>query len=113
MKITKEKLKQIIKEELETFTEDSSTPALDKDQRLTTTADIKARRASATGASSERITKQERALIDQLRALLVKYATDYNLASGSEFALLKKVAQMMSDKLKDPQAESPGLEPEQ
>lgn len=112
MKISKQKLKELIKEELETFVENKPS-ALDKTRKQTTTQARQTRTQAARSASSEKITPQERSLIDQMRELLTKYAEDYNLASGNEFTLLKRVAQMMSDKLKDSKSDPQGSTPDQ
>lgn len=112
MKISKQKLKELIKEELETFVENEPS-ALDRTAKMSTGDVRKSRTKAARGASSEKITPQERALIDQMRNILTKYAENYNLASGNEFNLLKRVAQMMSDKLKDSKSDPQGSTPDQ
>ena len=107
MKITREKLKQIIKEELESFTEIEKPLAVTPDAKMTGSQQTRKMRADASTATSDSVTTTERAVIEKVRDILTDYAKEHNLASGNVFTLLNRVTDMMQDKIKKPQAPAP------
>ena len=89
MKLTKEKLKQIIKEELESIRENPE----EFGKAKATAAQVKSgARASAAAQGEKGITNQERGIIKQLVDLLGKSAQNTNLLSGSIMTKIKQLA---------------------
>jgi len=110
MKISKEDLKRIIKEELGEMT------GQDEDQEATAEAEPglgagkttagemkKDLTGAAKTASSETITPEERGIIIQVRKILTAYAEKNNLGSGNVFALLTKITDKMKAKIETPE----------
>jgi len=86
MKLSKEKLKQIISEELNEMEAE-----LGKDR--VSTADVRSGASSSAKAQgAQGITSQERGLIKQLSDMLVAGAQESNLLSGTIIARVKQLA---------------------
>ena len=89
MRLTKEKLKQIIKEELESIRDNPE----ELGKAKATTAQVKSgARATAAAQGEQGITNQERGIIKQLVDLLGKSAQNTNLLSGSIMTKIKQLA---------------------
>lgn len=89
MRLTKEKLKQIIKEELESIRENPE----ELGKAKATTAQVKSgARAAAAAQGEQGITNDERGVIQQLVGLLGKSAQNTNLLSGTIITKIKQLA---------------------
>ena len=89
MRLTKEKLKQIIKEELESIRENPE----ELGKAKATAAQVKSgARASAAAQGEQGITNDERGVIQQLVGLLGKSAQNTNLLSGTIITKIKQLA---------------------
>ena len=92
MKITKERLMEIIKEELESnaFGSDS----------ISTSSSVYDLRTKAKDASSETgIDTKERGIMTRIEANLAKLAQLSNIKSGQTFSLLKRVNDFMEKEI--------------
>ena len=106
MKITKEDLRRIIKEELGAMAEQDEAQEEQGDlqpglgDRKSTASQMKdAFIDAAKKASSETITPKERGIIIQVRKILTAYAKENNLGSGNVLALLTKITDKMKTKI--------------
>ena len=104
MKISKEDLKRIIKEELGAMTEQDQEEQADPQPELgagkTTAGEMKKDLTGAgKTASSETITPEERDVIVQVRKIMTAYAQKNNLASGNVLSLLTKITDKMKSKI--------------
>jgi hypothetical protein len=89
MRLTKEKLKQIIKEELESIRENPE----EFGNAKATTAQVRSGALAAAAAQGEQgITNDERGVIQQLVGLLGKSAQNTNLLSGTIITKIKQLA---------------------
>ena len=108
MKISKEDLKRIIKEELGAMTEQDQEEQADPQPELgggkTTAGEMKKDLTGAgKTASSETITPKERDVIIQVRKVMTAYAEKNNLASGNVLSLLTKITDKMKAKIETPE----------
>tara|TARA_R110001606_G_scaffold381440_1_gene542650 strand:- start:46 stop:384 length:339 start_codon:yes stop_codon:yes gene_type:complete len=111
MKISKEDLKRIIKEELGAMTDQDQEEQADPQPELgagkTTAGEMKKDLTGAgKTASSERITPKERDVIVQVRKIMTAYAEKNNLASGNVLALLTKITDKMKAKIEQPEPQN-------
>ena len=108
MKISKEDLKRIIKEEVRAMTEQDQEEQADPQPELgagkTSAGEMKKDLTGAgKTASSETITPKERDVIIQVRKVMTAYAEKNNLASGNVLALLTKITDKMKAKIETPE----------
>ena len=108
MKISKEDLKRIIKEELGAMTDQDQEEQADPQPELgagkTSAGEMKKDFTGAgKTASSETITPEERDVIVQVRKVMTAYAEKNNLASGNVLALLTKITDKMKAKIETPE----------
>ena len=101
MKLSKQILKQIIKEELENFSENNPEPALDMKTKRSRADALGSARADAAAQGGAGITAEERGLIKQLNDLLTKAAQNTNLASGTIYQRMKLFADALQKRDQD------------
>lgn len=100
MKITKEDLMEIIKEEMAEL--DNTDTDLKSADSVTATDAAKNMRSNAKEISKQAgVTIQERGIIKQFVAMLTKYAEVSNIKSGNIFSILNKLNDNMAKQIKD------------
>lgn len=102
MKISKEKLLEIIQEELDqAFGSDSVS-------RSNRTKDL--RQKAKTASSEQGVDSKERGIIQRIESNLTKLADLTNLKSGSTFALLKRLNGLMEKEIEKLEKGAPANE---